>query len=484
MKSKAKASPQAGPEATPGHTEVDLDEFVRTANDINTHGDRQWHTNMRSVVASMVQKLKTDHEIYEKCEPACREGYGDADIKKLIDTARERWTIPDPETSSAEFTTLLHEFTAEVAASGEEPLKGWKHSKPVIRYGKLDEMVDKAAQALIAANVSFYQRGGMLVRPVVLPVQTFDGEPSFAAQLVEVEQHYMRYTLSRHIKWVKYNKTEAKWVDADPPMDVALTLLKKFGEWPFRALAEIITTQTLRPDGSVLLEPGYDPATQMLLINPPEMPKLSERPTRADAMAALNLLKELLREFPFTWDDGVESVSVSRTVALSAVISVICRGGFPVHPMHAIDAPAAGTGKSYLLSTVSWIFSGHAMPVMSAGKTVEETEKRLGAAVIAGQTMICIDNVEGELGGDILCQLIEQTRPSVRILGQSKLVEVDGRTLSMFCNGNNITLVGDVYRRVIMCRMDRGEERPEKHQFEQDPKVMVLANRAPTWRRV
>ena len=260
-------------------------------------------------------------------------------------------------------------------------------------------------------------------------------------------------------------------------MDVALTLLKKFGEWPFRALAEIITTQTLRPDGSVLLEPGYDPATQMLLINPPEMPKLSERPTRADAMAALNLLKELLREFPFTWDDEVKSISVSRTVALSAVISVICRGGFPVHPMHAIDAPAAGTGKSYLLSTVSWISSGHAMPVMSAGKTVEETEKRLGAAVIAGQTMICINNVEGELGGDILCQLIEQTRPSVRILGQSKLVEVDGRTLSMFCNGNNITLVGDVYRRVIMCRMDRGEERPEKHQFEQDPKVMVLANR-------
>jgi len=117
------------------------------------------------------------------------------------------------------------------------------------------------------------------------------------------------------------------------------------------------------------------------------------------------------------------------------------------------------------------------MPVMSAGKTAEETEKRLGAAVIAGQSQICIDNVEGELGGDALCQLIEQVRPNVRILGQSKLIEVDGRSLCMFANGNNISLVGDIYRRVITCRLDAGTDRPEKRQFKLNPKAMVLADR-------
>jgi putative DNA primase/helicase len=117
------------------------------------------------------------------------------------------------------------------------------------------------------------------------------------------------------------------------------------------------------------------------------------------------------------------------------------------------------------------------MPVISAGKTVEETEKRLGAAVIAGQSLICIDNVEGELGGDALCQLIEQVRPSVRILGQSKLIEVDGRSMCFFANGNNISLVGDIYRRVVTCRLDAGVDRPEKRQFKKNPKAIILANR-------
>jgi hypothetical protein len=118
VKGKAKASPQAGPETTPNHTEADLDEFVRTANDINTHGDRQWHNNIRSVTSSMVRKFKTDAEIYERCAPACREGFGDADVKKLIDTAREKYGVADPETSSNEFISLLSEFTAEAAAAG------------------------------------------------------------------------------------------------------------------------------------------------------------------------------------------------------------------------------------------------------------------------------------------------------------------------------------------------------------------------------
>ena len=94
------------------------------------------------------------------------------------------------------------------------------------------------------------------------------------------------------------------------------------------------------------------------------------------------------------------------------------------------------------------------MPVFGAGKTEEELEKRLGAAVIHGQSLVCIDNVVGELGGDALCRLIEQPRPSVRVLGQSLNVEIDARSTTYFCNGNNIAIVGDLCRRVIGSRLD------------------------------
>ena len=107
------------------------------------------------------------------------------------------------------------------------------------------------------------------------------------------------------------------------------------------------------------------------------MPEIPEKPTRDDALAALKLLKDLLVEFPFEkdHDDNGRADAVSRSVALSATISTVCRGAYPVVPMHIVDAPAAGTGKSYLLSTVSWIATGQAMPTLGAGKNEEELDK-------------------------------------------------------------------------------------------------------------
>jgi hypothetical protein len=46
----------------------------------------------------------------------------------------------------------------------------------------------------------------------------------------------------------------------------------------------------MRPDGSLLLTPGYDEQTRLLLIAPPPMPTIPDRPTRADAEAALKVL--------------------------------------------------------------------------------------------------------------------------------------------------------------------------------------------------
>jgi len=49
--------------------------------------------------------------------------------------------------------------------------------------------------------------------------------------------------------------------------------------------------------------------------------------------------------------------------------------------------------------------------------------------------------------------------------------------MCLFANGNNITLVGDIYRRVITCRLDAGVDRPEKRQFTLNPRGMILADR-------
>ena len=94
------------------------------------------------------------------------------------------------------------------------------------------------------------------------------------------------------------------------------------------------------------------------------------------------------------------------------------------------------------------------MPVMAAGRTEEETEKRLGANLLTGQPLICIDNVNGELKGDALCQAVERPIVEVRILGKSERVRIEARGVSMYSTGNNIILVGDLCRRVITAVLD------------------------------
>jgi putative DNA primase/helicase len=75
-----------------------------------------------------------------------------------------------------------------------------------------------------------------------------------------------------------------------------------------------------------------------------------------------------------------------------------------------------------------------------------------------------------------LCQIIERPVVSVRPLGQSAFIKIESRA-TCFATGNNIRLVGDMTRRVILCSLDPDMERPELREFKRDPFDDVLANR-------
>jgi hypothetical protein len=339
-----------------------------------------------------------------------------------------------------------------------------------IKGGMLSVLANESEDILIDAGVAFYERSNQLARPIVKTVDTFHGKKTSVAQLARVEAVYMRDVLGRIADWYRFNTRERKWMRADPPTEVANTVLARAGEWKFPTIAGIITTQTMRPDGTILEQPGYDPATRLLLVDPPRMESIPENPTKEDALAALAVLNSLLAEFPLV-------DNVARAVALSLFITPVVRGAFSVTPMHVIDAPEAGAGKSYLLDVTSAIATGQPMPVIAAGRTEEETEKRLGSALLASQSLITIDNVNGELSGDALCQIIERPRPQVRILGKSELIDVETRGTTLFANGNNIVIVGDLCRRVIRVQLDPNMEQPELREFTGNPVGTVLADR-------
>jgi hypothetical protein len=226
----------------------------------------------------------------------------------------------------------------------------------------------------------------------------------------------------------------------------------------------------MRPDGSLLLKQGYDPATRLLLIEPPKMPEIPDDPTRDDALRALALLEELISESPF--DD-----EPSKSVALSGLITPVVRGAFPVAPMHVSSAPVAASGKSFLWGLVAAISTGQQrIPVIAAGNA-EETEKRLVGVMLSAQPLISIDNVNGELKGDFLCQAIEQHVLDIRPLGRSEIVRIETGGVTIFATGNNITIVGDLCRRTITSRLDSKLENPQLRQFKNNPIQKILDDR-------
>jgi putative DNA primase/helicase len=339
-----------------------------------------------------------------------------------------------------------------------------------IKDGMLSALATKAELMLIDAGVPIYQRGGALVRPIIETVDASRGRKTKIAQLRVLDVVYLRDLMGRHANWVKYDGRAKRMNLTNPPHETAATVLARVGDWGFKTIMGVISTPTMRPDGSLLMEQGFDEATGLLLVEPPALPDIPDQPTRENALEALQLIEGLLVGFPFVDD-------VAKSVALSAVLSTVVRGAFTVVPMHASRAPTAGSGKSFLWDTVAAIAIGQPMPVMSTGGSEDELEKRLGAALMTGQPLISIDNISGELGGDLLCQVIERPVVEIRILGRSEKVKIEARGTSTLATGNNFVIVGDLCRRVITVNLDPEMERPEFRQFDFDPVERILAKR-------
>jgi hypothetical protein len=344
--------------------------------------------------------------------------------------------------------------------------------RPVISIvaGELPRVVDEAERALLAAGTPIFSRGDSLVRPVTEEAPASRGRMTMVARFRAFCPDGLVDAFSQVATFQRFDGCGKAFV-TDPPKQVAGILLARQGLWHVPRVAGVITTPTLRPDGSVLSEPGYDPATRLYLAADPNLrlPPIAEQPSREDAEAALVLLLDLLAEFPFVGP-------VDRAVALSGLITAVVRGGLPVAPLHGFNASTPGTGKSHLVDVAATIATGRLCAVIAAGKTGEETEKRLGALLRDGVPIVSIDNVTGGLGGDMLCQVTERPFVRVRILGVSEAPEFECKA-SVFATGNGLTLLGDMTRRAVLCSLDAGVERPELREFKFDPIARVLENR-------
>jgi hypothetical protein len=333
----------------------------------------------------------------------------------------------------------------------------------------LTAVAEAGEKAIVAAGLSVYRRDTLLVRPLVLKERDAYGNVIDTIGLHLLNNIAVRGYLDQAARFEKRDGRSKNWVHAKPPADVADLILERVGHWPFPPIRGVLAAPSLRGDGSLLDQPGYDEATGMFLVAPPPMPSIPDQPTWAEGQQAMETLNQLLAGFPFDDDNA-------RAVGLSALVTPVVRAALPTSPLHAITAPEAGTGKSFLTQIAAAIATGTPCPVISAGRNEEETEKRLASVVLSGVTVLAIDNVSQPLGGDFLCQMLDQPRLKIRLLGQSNGPTVEPR-MTLLATGNNLTLVGDLVRRAIVAHLDAGVADPWMRNFQGDPLTAVMADR-------
>jgi hypothetical protein len=384
-----------------------------------------------------------------------RRGCNSEEIFAALLKLSERFESPVPEKNLWDIAIDIEERYSPEAPTMEAPVG---RELPAIQINAR-ELRDVSADALAALQASndppkLFTRGASIVRvdesveerPLIVKLtdRHLIGEMTRAA-------NYFRLTMDRH-KAFHRNPTI-------PPLDAAKDLLTRpIQELQFPMLIAIAESPFLRPDGTVVSQPGYDEATRTYYKPYGTLDgfAVSLAPTAHHVDAARELILEVFCNFPF-----VDAANKANALALFITPELRPAINGPV-PMALIDAPQAGTGKGLLVECVHIKTTGMSAVMKPAPARNDESEwrKTLTATIERARILTVFDNIETVLDSSSLALALTATSYEDRILGKSENTPPLPQRLVFVMTGNNLALGGDLPRRCYWIRIDAQESQP------------------------
>jgi hypothetical protein len=314
---------------------------------------------------------------------------------------------------------------------------------------QLRDMSDQALKALQAANNPpvLFARAGAMVEVVR------DENGRQVIRKVDIDSLCGR--LARAANFFKVARDGGEY-DCPPPPGITKDLLTLPPErWAFPVLDAVTEIPILRPDGSILDTPGYDPVTQLYYA--PDLglqvPPIATHPSSDHIEAALYLIDQAIGEFPYV-DDA------SRANAMAAMLTPIIKPAIDAPaPLGLFDAPQAGTGKSLLCDAIAIIATGRPGKMYSAPRDNDEWRKQITAALNSGTTVVIYDNITKPIDNADLCSVLTASIWADRAMATHNEISFPVKT-TFFATGNNIRLAGDMPRRCYRVRLDAKCSRP------------------------
>jgi hypothetical protein len=215
-----------------------------------------------------------------------------------------------------------------------------------------------------------------------------------------------------------------------------------------RSLHGVTHTPTIRPDGTILDQPGYDEETGLLYLpdDSVDFPPISDDPTGWELTQAMRLIQEPIAEFPFvSEDDRATWIGLAFTPALRPLLP-------PPFQMGVITATNPGSGKTLLTNMLMTLHGGVQRGEMP--RDDNELRKSITAALMDTTAPIVVfDNLAGTVKSPVLDSLLTTRTWTDRWLGQNKSVTAPNDRLWL-ATGNNAQFGGDLGRRIAMVKLD------------------------------
>ncbi len=314
----------------------------------------------------------------------------------------------------------------------------------------------------ITETVQVFERGGQLVQ--VIP--TLDGETVGGVQLAvgtptmrPIPTAIARERITQCCQLIQERETSEGEIQrfAVPPPRWLVEAIHCRGWYSnkIRRLSGVVTSPTIRKDGSILQIEGHDAATGLLYKPNDNFPKIQDNPTRKDAIRSITDLLEVIQDFPFMSRSD-------HSAWLCLVLSLIARECIDgCVPLFAITANTRGAGKSLLADAASLIALGRSAARKAYDRDDTDMRKAITSVAMEGLPLVLLDNIDSTLGGASLDAAITARTWSDRILGKSATTG-DLPLRTVWCaTGNNIQFGSDIARRVIPIRLVSPEESPE-----------------------
>ena len=394
----------------------------------------------------------SERELLHKVEDAV---HATSPLGHLLTEPRREWLTPSHSREQTE-TAELHDSV---------PANDRPHRPEIIISTEEKDIGDQALNALTAMP-NIYERGGLLVH--IVTAESGAMRPPGAPRILAMQNPRLRELIAEAADWkaIVRRKKRVTKVPAHPP-EWCVRALHSRGEWPgIRALEGVVETPVLRPDGTVLEQPGYDPSTAIYLWPNGVIPSVDPHPTRDDARRAATLLLDVIGDFPL-------DTAAHRAAWLAGILTPLARYSFrgPV-PMFLLDANSRGCGKSMAVDATCEIVTGRSMARMAQCDDDAEWRKRITSIAMAGTPLVLIDNINKTLGAASLDAALTSTEWSDRVLGYNTTYSGPLHAI-WYATGNNVQISGDLVRRIVHIRFTTDFDRPERREGFKHPDLLA-----------